>query len=67
MYVPGASILGESALFRVWAPRSERVDLVIGERSFKLERRDGGLFEVTVRGAGPGTRTASPTRAARSR
>jgi maltooligosyltrehalose trehalohydrolase len=41
--------------FRVWAPRPQRVDVVLGERRQPMTRADGGWWECRVPEAGPGT------------
>jgi maltooligosyltrehalose trehalohydrolase len=41
--------------FRVWAPRPERVDVVIGERRWPMTAAGGGWRECRVPAAGPGT------------
>lgn len=49
MSVLGASLLGESVTFTVWAPRCRSVDLVIeGRRPQPLAAKAAGLFEVIV-------------------
>lgn len=41
--------------FRVWAPRAERVDVKVGERSHPLNQSGGGWWEAGVDAAGPGS------------
>jgi len=41
--------------FRVWAPRPERIELVLGERRLPMTCGDGGWWECRVPEAGPGT------------
>jgi maltooligosyltrehalose trehalohydrolase len=43
-------------VFRVWAPRPERVDLLIGDRVYPMVPAKGGWWELAVDEAGPGTR-----------
>jgi maltooligosyltrehalose trehalohydrolase len=42
--------------FRVWAPRRERVDVVIDDRAFPLESEGNGYFSAPVAEARAGTR-----------
>ncbi|CAN5857468.1 malto-oligosyltrehalose trehalohydrolase [soil metagenome] len=42
--------------FRVWAPKPERVDLLIGDRLLPMVPGDGGWWELAVEDAGAGTR-----------
>lgn len=56
MSLPGASVHDGQVTFRVWAPRCERVDVVIGERPIAMDRRHDGTFELPLRGVGPGTK-----------
>jgi maltooligosyltrehalose trehalohydrolase len=42
--------------FRVWAPKPERVDLLLGDRAHPMVPGDGGWWELAVEDAGPGTR-----------
>ncbi|MGD0809499.1 MAG: alpha-amylase family glycosyl hydrolase, partial [Acidimicrobiales bacterium] len=42
--------------FSVWAPRPDRVELVIGTLRLPMSRSGGGWWEATVDEAGPGTR-----------
>lgn len=56
-YSFGPVVGSEGVLFRFWAPRCEAVFLAIGDDApLKMETRDGGWFELSVREAGPGTR-----------
>jgi maltooligosyltrehalose trehalohydrolase len=41
--------------FRVWAPRPQRVDLLLDGRRRPMTRGDGGWWECRIPGAGPGT------------
>lgn len=41
--------------FRVWAPRPERVDLVLGDRLLPMTPAAGGWWTAADRSAGPGT------------
>lgn len=53
----GASLLGESVAFTVWAPRCRSVELVLeGVRPQTLTAREPGLFRVTVARLPEGTR-----------
>ncbi len=53
----GASLLGESVAFTVWAPRCRSVELVLeGVRPQPLTAREPGLFRVTVARLPEGTR-----------
>jgi len=55
--VLGASLLGESVAFTVWAPRCRSVELVLeGVRPQPLTAREPGLFRVTVARLPEGTR-----------
>ena len=57
MSVLGASLLGESVAFTVWAPRCRSVELVLeGVRPQPLTAREPGLFRVTVARLPEGTR-----------
>jgi len=57
MSVLGASLLGESVAFTVWAPRCRSVELVLeGLRPQPLTSREAGLFRVTVARLPEGTR-----------
>src|SRR3989440_1256557 len=57
MSVLGASLLGESVAFPVWAPRCRSVALVLeGVRPQPLTAREPGLFRVTVARLPEGTR-----------
>src|SRR2546429_6192461 len=57
MSVLGASLLGESVAFTVWAPRCRSVELVLeGGRPQPLTAREPGLFRVTVARLPEGTR-----------
>ncbi len=56
----GANVAaGEAVRFAVWAPRATRVRVAVhqGDASTEhdMERADGGVWEATVAGAGPGT------------
>jgi maltooligosyltrehalose trehalohydrolase len=57
---PGALPEGEATRFRVWAPASERVDVVVygpdAERVVPLEPEGGGFFAARVEGVGAGAR-----------
>lgn len=44
--------------FRVWAPRPDRVDLVLGEERLPMARGAGGWWHRVAESAGPGTRYA---------
>ncbi len=44
--------------FRVWAPSAPRVAVDIGGRRSDMLAREGGWWEATAEGAGPGTRYA---------
>jgi maltooligosyltrehalose trehalohydrolase len=53
----GASLHPGGATFRVWAPRSRTVDVVLeGRRPEPMARGEDGIFEHTVAGATAGTR-----------
>ena len=41
--------------FKVWAPRPERVDVVLGDRKLPMRRCDDGWWTATDFAAGPGT------------
>jgi maltooligosyltrehalose trehalohydrolase len=41
--------------FKVWAPRPERVDVVLAGRRLPMTRQDDGWWTVTDASAGPGT------------
>jgi len=57
MNVLGASAHGDGATFRVWAPRCEKVDVVVeGRRAEAMARAADGMYEVTVPDVQPGTR-----------
>src|SRR5256885_17084905 len=57
MSVLGASLLGESVAFTVWAPRCRSVELVLeGVRPQPLTAREPGLFRVTIARLPEGTR-----------
>jgi len=45
-------------IFSVWAPKPDRVDLVLGERRVAMERDDAGTWRAQVSDAGPGTEYA---------
>jgi maltooligosyltrehalose trehalohydrolase len=57
---PGAHVEGEATTFRVWAPASERVDVVVygpdAEAVHEMRREDGGWFTTSVDGVGAGAR-----------
>ena len=42
-------------LFRVWAPRAERVDVKVSGSAYPMERAGGGWWEASVDAAGPGS------------
>lgn len=42
-------------LFRVWAPRAERVEVKVGERLYPLQQTGGGWWEARVDAGGPGS------------
>jgi maltooligosyltrehalose trehalohydrolase len=42
--------------FRVWAPKPERVDLLVGDQAHPMVPADGGWWELALEDAGPGTR-----------
>ena len=44
--------------FEVWAPRPERVELVLEDRRLPMERTEGDWWRLDVEDAGPGTRYA---------
>jgi maltooligosyltrehalose trehalohydrolase len=44
--------------FRVWAPRAQRVEVVLGDQALPLDARSGGWWSRSVEAAGPGTRYA---------
>lgn len=53
----GAEVQEGGVRFRVWAPKSSRVDVVVeGEGTFGLEPEGGKYFSGTVRGIGAGAR-----------
>jgi maltooligosyltrehalose trehalohydrolase len=52
----GAEVRPEGVHFRVWAPRRERVEVVLDGRAAPLGRTDGGYFEGLVPDLGPGAR-----------
>ena len=56
----GAVPSKNGVLFRVWAPTSERVEVLLsgdeGERAVELDSAPGGWFSRTVPEEGPGTR-----------
>ena len=54
-YPAGAEVQSGGVHFRVWAPRRERVAVVIGGVEHELEREDDGSFCALVSGAGAGT------------
>src|ERR1700680_4079006 len=41
--------------FRVWAPRPQRVEVVLGEQRIPMGRDAGGWWACSVDEAGPGT------------
>ncbi|HWK89175.1 MAG TPA: malto-oligosyltrehalose trehalohydrolase, partial [Longimicrobium sp.] len=57
---PGAHVVPGGVELRVWAPASERVDVVVygpeAERVAPLERADDGWWTGVVEGIGPGAR-----------
>jgi maltooligosyltrehalose trehalohydrolase len=52
----GAEIAPGGVHFRVWAPKRERVDVVIGHTAHALERENDGYFSGLVEDARAGTR-----------
>jgi maltooligosyltrehalose trehalohydrolase len=44
--------------FRVWAPRAQQVEVVLGDQTLPLDARPGGWWSRSVEAAGPGTRYA---------
>jgi len=56
----GARLDGDGVRFRVWAPTSKGVDVIVygpsAERVEPLEREAGGYFSGRVEGIGPGAR-----------
>jgi maltooligosyltrehalose trehalohydrolase len=60
----GAWVTGDGVQFRVWAPSSERVEVLIyderenggGHAAYPLQPEQGGWFSGSVEGAGAGTR-----------
>jgi maltooligosyltrehalose trehalohydrolase len=44
--------------FSVWAPRAQRVDVLVDERTVAMRASGGGWFRATVPGVAPGTRYA---------
>jgi maltooligosyltrehalose trehalohydrolase len=54
---PGAHIVDDGVLFRVWAPRRTSLTLVLeGDGKRSMARRDDGYFELHVPGVGGGQR-----------
>jgi hypothetical protein len=51
--------------FEVWAPRPDRVELVLETGRVEMDRDDGGWWHVDVETAGPGTRYGSRSTAGR--
>ncbi len=45
-------------VFKVWAPKAERVDVKAGAETVALEKQDGGWWARSVESAGPGTEYA---------
>ena len=53
----GASIHGDGAIFRVWAPKCRSVDLVVeGRAPERLRQVADGVLELTALGLRAGTR-----------
>ena len=55
----GATPVKEGTLFRVWAPRSRALDLVVeghpsARRRYPMEREENGYFRLVLEGARPG-------------
>jgi malto-oligosyltrehalose trehalohydrolase len=52
----GAEVLASGgARFRLWAPAAQRVDVVLQDDVFPMERREEGFFEKTLPAAGAGS------------
>ena len=52
----GAETSGSGVHFRVFAPRPERVSVVVGARTFPLESEENGYFSGLAEGIKPGDR-----------
>ncbi len=52
----GPLVSGDAVTFRMWAPNVERVRLKIDDRKLIMDRLRQGWHQLTVEGAGPGTR-----------
>jgi malto-oligosyltrehalose trehalohydrolase len=53
--IPGARFVEGAVEFSLWAPASQRVDLVIDDRSHAMRRGEGGWFDLTIPGMAAGS------------
>jgi maltooligosyltrehalose trehalohydrolase len=54
----GAEVVGDSTSFRVWAPHSKRVEVLLregNEERYVLDNEQNGYFTATIKGIGAGT------------
>ena len=50
----GAEIVRNGVDFRVWAPKGKRVDVLLGDRSFAMQRDSDGYFSTVISDAEAG-------------